>query len=327
MVYFASVDEMRYVQRGLLVEARQHPVLDELRGWGWPGPPLRPVYARALAVDDVLGGICPTGRDLYLAEEYGEPRLLSRAAGEGAILKAAIASVLLEGKALIARHGVDAVDHLERLAEHAFSQLGSEPAAADPDERCREHLWRMRAFEARRVLERLADTVLAVGRTGADALAALAVPVHIDVPLSGRWLGLTNRVIADAISFRDGVVFSVQFGPTDERHRLVTAGLALVAESAFERPFDLGCVVYPEVVENRVEVRRDYHVIGDELRQIFIEERDDRMQMLDAGADPGLPAECPVHCPYLQICRPPLTVMPVPAQSPIPATRPAVGQD
>ncbi len=307
------------MQRGLLVEAREHPVLDELRGWSWPRPPLRPIYGRPIALEDVAGGTCPTGRDLYLAEEYGEPRLLPRAVTVGGVFKAVVASVLLETKALIARAGVAALDELERVAEDAHAQVSGEPPGADEDERTRQRLWRMRAFEAQRVLARVAEHALAGGAMGGDALAALAVPVHVDVPLGGRCLGLAERVLADAISFRDGIVYGLAFEPPDERHRLLTAGVALLAECAFERPFDVGCVVYPRVSETRVEVRRDYHVIGDEVRQVFVEERDDRMRLLEMGADPGLPAECPGSCPYLRICRPPLTVMPAPAQGPVSA--------
>jgi CRISPR-associated protein Csa1 len=321
MVYFASAEEARYVQRGLLVEARRTPVLDELRGWSWPEPPLRLIYARPLDVLDVRGGLCPTGRDLYLAEAEDLPRALSPAAAEGTLLKAALASVLREAKALVHRYGADALDHLEQMAEEAFAQFAGEATPIDPDERRRKQLWRLRAFEARRVLERLADVLATVGQTGADALAALALPIDVDVPLNGRLLGLTGRVMADALSFRDGVVFAVEFEPPDQRHHLVTAGLALVAESIFERPFDLGCVVYPRIAANHVEVQRDFHVIGDEVRQIFVEERDDRMHLLEADMDPGLPAHCPSSCPYLMTCHTPVSLPRIGA----PASAPANG--
>jgi CRISPR-associated protein Csa1 len=327
MVYFASAEETRYIQRGLLLEARRNPVLDELRGWSWPEPPLRPIYARLLDVMDVQGDLCPTGRDLYLAEAEGVPRALSSAAAEGSLLKAALASALREAKALIFRYGVDAVDHLERMAEEAFAQLEGDVSAIDADERRRDALWRLRAFEARRVLERFSDVLATVGPAGADALAALALPIDVDVPMNGRLLGLTTRVMADAVSFRDGMVFAVEFDPPDERHYLATAGLALVAESIFERPFDLGCVVYPRVLGNRVEAQRDFHVIGDEVRQIFVEERDDRMHLLDAGVDPGLPAHCPASCPHLLICHPPVTITTIGAPAAVPATRRVVGAE
>jgi CRISPR-associated protein Csa1 len=306
VVYFATTDEMRYVQRGLLAEARRAGLSEELRGWSWHEPPLRPIYARPLEIADVVGGLCPTGRDLYLYEERAILHPLARGADDGPLVRAAVASVLAEAKRLIYLHGADAVDELEELAEQAFGQTRGDGCAVDLDERCRERLWRMRAFEVRRVLERVTDVLGSVGAVGADALVELALSITVDVPLSGRFLGLAERIVADAVSFRDGIVYSLAFEPPEERHHLMTAGLALVVESVFERPIDLGCIVYPQVVGRRVEVRRDFHVIGDELRQVFIEERDDRMRIVDDGIDPGLPAECPARCPLLPTCRPKL---------------------
>ena len=65
-MYFASAEEQRWVQRGLLPEARRQPVAEELRGWSWHQPPLKPVYDRPLGVYEVAGKYCPTGRDLFL---------------------------------------------------------------------------------------------------------------------------------------------------------------------------------------------------------------------------------------------------------------------
>lgn len=325
MVYFPTPEETRYLQRGLLAEARQHAVLDELRGWNWPAPPVRPIYARPLDLPEIGGGVCPTGRDVYLRGVEGLPPMVPAPVAEGSLLKAALASVLREAKALILRYGVEAPGHLERMVEEAHQRIDEGGTPIDPDEQRRQDLWRLRAFEARRVLERVVDVLAVVGPLGADALAALALPVDVDVPLNGRFLGLRDRVMVDAISFRDGVVYSLGFGEPSERERLMTAGLALVAESVFERPFDIGCVVYPKLVEGRVEVRRDLHVIGDELRQIFIEERDDRMHLVEVARDPGLPAQCPVSCPYLRVCRPALEELPGGAERRVSANRVAVG--
>ncbi len=163
------------------------------------------------------------------------------------------------------------------------------------------------------------------GQIGGDGLVALALPIDVNVPVPGRYLGLAEPTIADAVSFRDGIVFAIMFEPPEERHHLVTTGLALAAESAFERPFDIGCTVFLRGRGNRVEVRRDFHVIGDEVRQVFIEEQDDRMHMLDAGVDPGLPEQCPPSCPLLVTCRPSLTELVPSALNVISATLDAVG--
>ena len=61
------------------------------------------------------------------------------------------------------------------------------------------------------------------------------------------------------------MALDLKFGPRERFHRLTTTGYALVLESLFERPVDVGCVVYARVVQGRVVVERDFHVIGDEL--------------------------------------------------------------
>ena len=79
-------------------------------------------------------------------------------------------------------------------------------------------------------------------------------------------------------------------------------GYALVLESLYERPVDVGCVVYARFVQGRVVIERDFHPIGDELRQWFIEERDEKARLVAEEIDPGLPSVCPKSCPFLRTC-------------------------
>lgn len=122
--------------------------------------------------------------------------------------------------------------------------------------------------------------------------------------LDGRFVGLSEHLAADAIGFPDLTVLDLKFGPREPFHRLTTTGYALVLESLYERPVDVGCIVYARFVGGRVVVERDFHVIGDELRQMFVEERDEKARLVAEEIDPGLPAACPRTCPYLRTCRP-----------------------
>jgi CRISPR-associated protein Csa1 len=78
----------------------------------------------------------------------------------------------------------------------------------------------------------------------------------------------------------------------------------VVLESLFEKPVDVGCVVYARFMNGRVVIERDFHLIGDELRQMFIEERDEKARLVAEELDPGLPAACPPTCPCLRTCHP-----------------------
>jgi CRISPR-associated protein Csa1 len=122
--------------------------------------------------------------------------------------------------------------------------------------------------------------------------------------LDGRHLGLSQHLSVDGVSFPNLTVFELKFGQRRDFHRLSTTGYALVIESLFEVPIDVGCVVYVRLADGRVSLERDFHLIDDELRQVFIEERDEKMRLIAVEIDPGLPNQCPSSCPYLRACYP-----------------------
>lgn len=301
-MYFASAEEQRYVQRGLLPEARRQPVAEELRGWSWHQPPLKPIYARPLGVYEIAGKYCPTGRDVFLRRVHGLQARPNEGMREGRVLHQLVANLFVEAKRLIYLHGLACVPHLERLMEQPLPDEAA--AAPDEPEQLRTKLRAIRAFEARRIIERVEATLAVHPYAGPDALAVLALPVNVEVKLNGRCLGLGVQLAADAIAFPEMLVLDLKFGPREPFHRLTTTGYALALESLFETPVDIGCVVHARFVGGRVVVERDYHLIGDELRQMFLEERDEKMRLVAEEIDPGLPADCPRTCPYLRTCHP-----------------------
>ena len=64
----------------------------------------------------------------------------------------------------------------------------------------------------------------------------------------------------------------------------------------------LGCVTYARIEGGRVFLDRDFHIIDDELRQWFVEARDEAMRMVSEEIDPGRPEECYADCPYRGRC-------------------------
>jgi CRISPR-associated protein Csa1 len=300
-MYFASSEEQRWVQRGLLPEARRQPVADELRGWNWDRPPLKPIFDGLLAVYEIAGKYCPTGRDVYLRRVERLQARPNVGMVEGRRLHQVVAEVVTEAKRLVYLHGAGSVSQLERLAEdrlpggdEAVSEVGPESLA--------EKARMLHRFEVRRIVERVEAVLALQPHVQPDALATLALPVGVELKLDGRFLGLSAHLAADAISIPDGSVLDLKFGPREPFHRLTTTGYALVLESLFERPVEIGCVVYARFVQGRIVVERDYHLIGDELRQMFIEERDEKARLVSEEIDPGVPDVCPRSCPYLRTC-------------------------
>lgn len=304
-MYFPSPEETRFIQQGLLPEARRQPVADELRGWCWAQPPLRPIYGRPIAMYEAAGKYCPTGRDVYLrrVERAGAAPTPPMRAGQA--LHRLAADLVTETKRLIYLYGTGCAAHLERLLDRPLPAVDGPESDPGPGDRLIADLAAVRRFEARRLIERVEAVLAAQPYVGADSLAALAVPVCVETKLDGRFLGLSERLSLDALGLRGNVVIDLKFGPREEFHRLATTGYAMVLESLYDAPIDLGCVVYVRVDDGRVTVTRDFHVICDELRQMFVEQRDERMRTVAEEIDPGLPAACPPTCGYLNRCRDP----------------------
>lgn len=299
-MYFPSEEERRYVLRKLLPEARRHPVAEELRGWNWHQPPLAPVYEARLGVSEIAGRYCPTGRDVYLRRVMGVKRPPNPLMVEGAALHELLARMVVEAKRTIYNHGAQCLSRLEGLRE---IELPDRRDVALP-EAAVDNLRTLREYEWHRIVGRVQEVLTRQPWAGPDAVVALALPVVVEQRLDGTFLGLSTHLSADAFLFSELVLADVKFGPKEEFHRLSTTGYALVLESLYECPINVGCLVYGTFRNGRLTIERDFHIIGDELRQWFIEERDERMRMVQEKIDPGLPAECYQWCQYLSVCRP-----------------------
>ena len=303
-MYFLSEEERRYLLRKLLPEARENEVHPELRGWNWHNPPLAPVYDVRLGVYEVANKYCPTGRDVYLRRVLGvkaPPNLLMV---EGQLFHEAMAEIILQAKRVIYAQGVDCLDGLQALEKPPAELLAKYQIPEDEKPEAQRKLELLWAFEHRRILTRVQDILARQPYIGPDSLVSLALPVVVEQKLDGRFLGLSPYLSADAFLFAEPMVLDIKFDKRRDFHRLSTTGYALVMESLFEFPVNVGCIVYPEFRDDRLIVRRDFHLIDDELRQWFIEERDERMRMVEEEIDPGVAEECYAECPYWRECHP-----------------------
>ncbi len=301
-MYFLSDEEWRIATGRLLPQARRHPVHLELRGWSWREPPLSPPYDVPLGAYEIAGKYCPTSRDVYLRRVLHVTTGPNQAMAEGAALHQALVDVVLAAKRTIYQYGVAGC--LAALAELSAPTQSAGPSAVEvEDDSLARKMALLKSFEYHRIISRVEDVLARQPRVGTDSLAALALPVTVEQQLDGTLLGLSGHLSTDALTAFDPVVFDVKFGPRRDFHRLSTAAYALVLESLYEHPVDIGCVVYPRFDGGRLLVERDLHLIDDELRQWFIEERDERMRTVSEELDPGTPPECYPSCPCYAVCR------------------------
>lgn len=333
-MYFLSEEEKRWVLRYLAPQARARGVAEDLRGWNWHQPPLSPIYDKTLlGVSEVAGQYCPTGRDLYLRRVLNVRVPPSRPMVQGAYLHAILYRIVMAAKRALytcassdpfgpstrLRTGVaqenpsrtegDPIKALRVLDHPDLAPIDDDSALREPQDSAQDEslpvkgsiLW---DFQARRIVTRVQEVLAHQPHIGMDSLVNLALPVIVEQRLNGTFLGLTPHLSADAFVWSEQMVVDIKFGRKQPFHRLSTTGYALAIESIYEYPVNIGCVVYVSFQEGQVLIERDIHHIDDELRQWFIESRDERARLIEEEIDPGLPHTCPEVCPYYPVCHP-----------------------
>jgi CRISPR-associated protein Csa1 len=303
-MYFLSEEEKRLLLRKLLPQARGKGVAEELRGWNWDKPPLSPIYGVKLGIFEVAGKYCPTGRDLYLRRVLGVKPPPSPAMAEGSLLHKGLCDMIVEAKRVIYNHGSKCLGELKSLHRPSLADLSSEGSTDGKNEEVGQKVDRLWEFEHRRILARVQEILTRQPHIGVDSLAALALPVTVEQRLDGSFLGLSSHLSADAFIFSEPMMVDIKFGKPQKFHRLATTGYALVMESIYEYPINVGCVVYVTFQGDNLSIERDFHVIDDELRQWFIEERDERMRIVEEEIDPGFAQSCPRTCFCWEECYP-----------------------
>jgi len=306
-VYFLSDEERKKLLKGLIPKSREAETAEDLRGWNWNRPPLEPMYDIRLAMYEITSKYCATGRDLYLRRVQHVKPPPNRAMVLGSLFHEVLVRILVKAKRLIYEKGVagyqEIIEELRRPDLEAVMQGYRQRLAGDLWEEAHSKARLIWEFESSRIVARIQEYLAKQPYIGEDSLVALAIPVVVEQKLDGSFLGLSHNLSADAFTFSEPMVLDLKFGEPRDFHRLGTTGYGLVMEALHEYPVNVGCVIYVEFRENRVVIRKDFHLIDDELRQWFIEERDERMRMIYEEVDPGLPPECYPDCPFTVTCR------------------------
>ncbi len=298
-MFVLDEDELRYVIRGLAPQARREGVAEELRGWNWHQAPLAPLYDAALDISDIVDGRCSCGRTVYLRHVLGAESAPGDAELTEAALIGATSDLIVAAKRITYEHGQLAADQVRRLLPPSEFRLHAATAAEQGRAAAVQLLW---SFQAQRAAARIEASLARQPHASADALAATALPFTVGRFLDGRYLGLARQIPIDAVGFPEPVVFSLRFGKPEPWHRLAPAGQALLLEALHETPVNLGAITYVVIADGQVRLSRDLFVIDDELRQSFVDARDERARLVEEEIDPGLSAACPESCPLLSNC-------------------------
>ncbi|MDA8228980.1 MAG: type I-A CRISPR-associated protein Cas4/Csa1 [Desulfitobacterium hafniense] len=311
-MYFLTEEEKRLLLRGLLPKARKMEITPELRGWNWHEAPLAPIYEIPLAIYETSNEYCSTNRDLYLRRVLKEKNKANLAMVEGKIFHHILAEILVKAKELIYSYGPERAELVvSKLLKFVpmdkveANEIVKQNGLIICDLKALERKVRIITdFEINRIISRLLEVLTKQPHIGKDSLAALTVPVVVEQKLDGRFLGLSPNLSSDAFTYNEPMVLDLKFGEPRDFHKLSVTGYALVMEAIHEYPVNTGCIVYAKFAKDRLLIKREMFIIDEELRQWFLESRDQKARMIYEEIDPGISDTCYKDCPYLDTCQP-----------------------
>jgi len=304
-MYFLTEAERKLFLKKMLPKARRLEVDDELRGWNWHQPPLEPYYEERLGVYEVSNGYCPTHRDLYIRRILNNCLKPNYFMISGKVFHQILVDVITNAKQMIYKHGVNDIGKLSTALRQPMDINWTDDVLGLADEQKQELMTKgifLRDYEQSRIISRIEEVLTQQPYIGKDSLVHLALPIVCENKLDGRFLGLSQHLSVDAFVLSEPMIMDVKFGSPHKFHQLQTTGYALVMEALHEVPVNLGCIVYGEFKNGRLIVTKQMHLIDDELRQWFIESRDEKMRMICEEIDPGIAADCQEYCPGYTVC-------------------------
>jgi CRISPR-associated protein Csa1 len=255
----------------------QDPVEEELRGWNWDRPPLRPRAYLGLGVSEVAYRYCETRRDVYL-RRVGVSGERTQPLVDGslvhAVLEAAASDVRRE--LALGASGWEAYERLSAGAAERLSKLGVDAGR---------QLWLVDLYK-RLALAWCADEW---------------APAFTEYRVDGWPLGLSRNLKVDALA-EGGVVIEAKYGRPHHFHKLALAGYALALEAHLEVPFEYGILLYVSNGSGRASVSWEPVYVSTALRRGFVEERDAVIDLLLSGREPPRAASCPESCPFRGVC-------------------------
>ena len=302
-----------------LEESKTLEVADELRGFS-DSPATKPGADMQLPLYMVASRYCPTARDVYL-------KYVKKAVSEatfplvvGRFFHAVLAAVVPLAKKYIYSSGVnydfDLLTYLRESAERYIESIlkvsASDLTLIDNLDRVTKKLHQLWNFQSLQLAASV-DIVLSKFQSiEADALVSKAIPIAVEQRLDGSRIGLSKHLSVDALQVPQTVIMDVKTGRPQDFHALTVTGYAMAYEAEFEKPVNLGIVIYPQFFNFKSVpyVDKKPILITNELREKFLQERNEKAGIVISERDPGIadeviePGACPLSCGYYKICHP-----------------------
>jgi CRISPR-associated protein Csa1 len=292
LFFLSELDRKKLINQ-ILPKARDVGVSDELRGWNWHKAPLKPYYDDVrIPMYSVCSKYCPTGRDVFL-------NLVKKVKGDrtgNVILGSAIHETV---RTALRSYMDDAPLQFNEWYERVMNEKGVSGRIEDVKLRSGA-AWRFtRVMCESRFMEGVSRQPYAARR---DVMAT-ALPFLVEHRISGELLGLSGLLSVDCYDYMRGIVFDMKVSEESrDWYQLQPTGYALVLESVYEIPINVGCTIYVRFRGDSLSVVSDLFFINDDLRSWWTEERDGKLQMVAQKKDPGSPNVCYETCMYRNEC-------------------------
>ena len=304
---FVPGEELEKLRREVHTRLREG-VSEELRGWNWDSPPVAP-YSRSVlfGVSALAGRYCETYRDIYL--RYVLKRKVPRTEKlvRGLLFHRLIYKMISAARNIVLSSWPFKIEELETAlgstrplvdesAREVAESLGTKPSPNDV-----ERAEALRRFMVRQILCEIERARMRHPWPNAETVLAEALPSVAERRIDGSRLGLSRSLSVDLLE--GNLILEVKTGDIRPFHKYAIAGYALALEAAAGVPHDAGIIIYVGFLENGDPVLRHRSVLVDDaLRREFLAIRDEAIEIVENGVDPGMPAHCPDYCPWRPVC-------------------------
>jgi len=307
-MYYLDEIEYKLLIHDLLPQTRQNPIDDRLRGWNWFQSPVRPYsFELQLPIWEIASSICPTYRDVWIRRKVLRKKLFTTTRqAEGVIIHKTVSHVFKKAKKLIYSGDYSMLreallSDVKNIIDNEINYVKNLVENLDI-EKLREFAYSVAEWEVLRIESKINDVKAKYPYIDEERLVSLALPISLEMPVDGRLLGLSNMLRVDASWLPGGLIFEVKTGYREYWHKLQVAGYALALESIYERPADIGVIVYVNRTVDGIRVSREIFIISDDLRSRFLEKRDEIQMVLLRDSEPKIPDRCPRKCLFRKIC-------------------------
>lgn len=253
------------------------PIDEDLRGWNYYTPPIKPRSYLGLSIGDVAYRYCDTKRDVYLRKVLKVKGEQTSPLALGQSIHEMISEVSKDISRLLSQ-GIPPYEVLEVIMRKRYTSCNTTPFCD-------------------KVKKAFSFYLLSDASDSSDF-----IPIISEFKVDGSPLGLSYRLSVDAIA-QLSMVLEIKVGYQQDFHRLALAGYSLALESALELPIDFGALIYINGLNSKYpEIKTEVYYISTDLRKEFLDSRDEIIDLIMAEKDPGISNSCPTYCPFYNYC-------------------------